>query len=153
MHRTLIHYTQVRQIINFYALNNETLRRVNGPGHYNDYDMLLAGDAGLSVPEARIQMTMWCMWSAPLLMSNDLRTIGPEFLDVLLNEEVIAVDQDPLGASAEGVIIVNNTNVMSAQVSVWHKPLSDGARAVALLNTGLFDAATYNLTMTGAVYV
>ena len=37
---------------------------------------------------------------------------------------------------------------MSAQVSVWHKPLADGSRAVALLNTGLFDAATYNLTLT-----
>jgi hypothetical protein len=153
--------------------------------------MLLAGDAGLSLPEARIQMSMWCMWSAPLLMSNDLRTIGSDFMDVLLNEEgsyrstnigmgyaivlmqsalplltdakgtcvcsalfsadfcaVIAIDQDSLGASAEGQLIVNNSNVMSAQVSVWHKPLRDGSRAVALLNTGLFDAATYNLTMT-----
>ena len=27
-------------------------------GAYNDYDMLLAGDAGLSVAEARIQMGM-----------------------------------------------------------------------------------------------
>jgi alpha-galactosidase len=71
---------------------------------------------------------------------------------VLLNEEVIAVDQDPLGASADGVIIVNNTNVMSAQVSVWHKPLSaPGTRAAALLNTGLFDAASYNLTLTSSM--
>ena len=62
--------------------------------------------------------------------------------------QVIAVDQDALSASAEGTILVNNSNVMSAQVSVWHKPLADGSRAVALLNTGLFDAATYNLTLT-----
>jgi hypothetical protein len=43
---------------------------------------------------------------------------------------------------------VNNTNVMSAQVSVWHKPLADGSTAAALLNMGLFDGATYNLTVT-----
>merc|ERR1712039_729588 len=74
--------------------------------------------------------------------------ITQEFMDVLLNEEVIAVDQDALSSSAQGIIIVNNTNVMSAQVSVWHKPLADGTRAVALLNTGLFDASDYNLTLT-----
>merc|ERR1712039_685309 len=74
--------------------------------------------------------------------------ITQEFMDVLLNEEVIAVDQDALSSSANGLTVVNNTNVMSAQVSVWHKPLADGTRAVALLNTGLFDAAVYNLTLT-----
>ena len=34
-----------------------------------------------------------------------------------------------------------------SQVSVWHKPLAGGDRAVALLNLGLFDAARYNLTV------
>lgn len=93
-------------------------------------------------------MGMWSMWSAPLVMSNDLRDIGEDYVSVLTNAEVIAVDQDDLGASADGVLIVNNSNVMSAQVSVWNKPLSDGSRAVALLNLGLFDAATYNMTLT-----
>ena len=64
---------------------------------------------------------------------------------------MIAIDQDALGASASGTILVNNTNVMSAQVSVWHKPLADGTRAAALLNTGLFDASGYNLTLTSEV--
>jgi alpha-N-acetylgalactosaminidase len=72
----------VRQIIDFYAQNNVSLRAASGPGHYNDYDMLLAGDAGLSVDEAKIQMGMWAMWSAPLLMSNDLRNIDPAFVEV-----------------------------------------------------------------------
>mmetsp|Transcript_117365 Transcript_117365/g.374018 ORF Transcript_117365/g.374018 Transcript_117365/m.374018 type:complete len:441 (-) Transcript_117365:88-1410(-) len=139
------------QIIDFYARNNETLAAVSGPGQYNDYDMLLAGNAGLSVAEAKIQMGMWSMWSAPLMISNDLRTIAPEFIDVLLNDEVIAIDQDPLSASAKGTILVNNSDVMSAQISVWHKPLADGSRAVALLNTGVFDASTYNLTITASM--
>merc|ERR1712187_524047 len=93
-------------------------------------------------------MGMWSMWSAPLMISNDLRMISQEFVEVLQNEEVIAVDQDPLSASAQGTILVNSSNVMSAQVSVWHKPLVDGSRAVALLNSGVFDAAVYNLNIT-----
>jgi len=79
----------IRQIIDFYAQNNKTLAAANGPGHYNDYDMLLAGNNGLTVAEAKIQMSMWSMWSAPLLMSNDLRTITDDYLQVLLNKEVI----------------------------------------------------------------
>lgn len=139
------------QIIDFYARNNASLAAVNGPGQYNDYDMLLAGNAGLSIEEAKIQMGMWSMWSAPLMMSNDLRTILPEFLDVLLNDEVIAVDQDPLSASAQVSVLVNKSDVMSAQVSVWHKHLADSSVAVALLNTGVFDASVYNVTLSASM--
>ena len=31
-------------------------------------------------------------------------------------------------------------------MSVWHKQLADGGKAVALLNMGLFDASGFNLT-------
>eukprot|EP00040_Diaphanoeca_grandis_P034836 m.217487 g.217487 ORF g.217487 m.217487 type:complete len:411 (+) comp33236_c0_seq14:3-1235(+) len=142
-------HAAILQIIDFYAENNVSLAKANGPGHYNDYDMLLAGNAGLSVEQARIQMTMWCMWSAPLMLSSDVVNMGPEFVSILTNAEVIAVDQDAMGLSASGVYLVNNTNVMSSQVSVWYKPLSTkGTRAVALLNTGFFDGSVYNLTMT-----
>lgn len=37
------------------------------------------------------------IWSAPLIMSNDLRDIAPEFKEILLNSDVIAIDQDPMG--------------------------------------------------------
>lgn len=29
----------VRQIIEFYSLNNASLRAASGPGHFNDYDV------------------------------------------------------------------------------------------------------------------
>jgi hypothetical protein len=47
------------------------------------------------------QMALWSIWAAPLLMSNDLRTISSEFREILQNREVIAVDQDPLGVQAK----------------------------------------------------
>ena len=42
-------------------------------------------------------MAIWSIWSAPLIMSNDLRTLLPEHREILLNPRIIAVDQDPLG--------------------------------------------------------
>lgn len=57
----------------------------------------MVGNAGISLGMSRIQMTVWSIWSAPLIMSNDLRTITPEFKAILQNRQVIAIDQDPLG--------------------------------------------------------
>ncbi len=42
-------------------------------------------------------MAMWAVLAAPLIMSNDLRTIRPEFVEILQNPDVIKVNQDPLG--------------------------------------------------------
>lgn len=42
-------------------------------------------------------MALWAIFAAPLLMSVDLRTIKPDYKAILLNTEVIAVNQDPLG--------------------------------------------------------
>ena len=72
-----------------------------GPNQWNDPDMIMAGNDHygrlLSPGEARVQMAVWCVLAAPLIMSNDLRTVTAEYRDVLLNAEAIAVDQDPLG--------------------------------------------------------
>merc|ERR1712080_266259 len=66
-------------------------------GHWNDPDMLLIGNYGLTYDQSRAQMGLWAILSAPLLMSVDLRTIRPEHKEILQNKAVIAVDQDPLG--------------------------------------------------------
>lgn len=42
-------------------------------------------------------MAIWSIWSAPLMMSNDLQTIADRYKKILLNKDVIAIDQDPLG--------------------------------------------------------
>lgn len=60
-------------------------------------------------------------------MSNDLRTVKPEYKEVLLNKEMIAVDQDPLGRAGRRVSPKGDTEV-------WARELEGGALAVALLN-------------------
>jgi hypothetical protein len=47
------------------------------------------------------------MWSAPLIMSNDLRTLSKDLRKILQTGPVIAVDQDKLGIMAKMVASVS----------------------------------------------
>lgn len=58
---------------------------------------LLIGNFGLTIDQARVQMAVWAVMAAPLLMSTDLATIRPEFKEILLNKDIIAINQDPMG--------------------------------------------------------
>ncbi|CAD5224398.1 unnamed protein product [Bursaphelenchus okinawaensis] len=84
-------------IIQVYVRDQDQLIPIHGPGHWNDPDMLIVGNPGVSLGTSRVQMAVWSIWSAPLIMSNDLRIIPQEFADLLKNTRVIAVNQDPLG--------------------------------------------------------
>ncbi len=76
---------------------NPGLEKFAGPGHWNDPDMLEVGNGKLTMDENRLHFSLWAMLAAPLLAGNDLAHMNPDVLGVLTNQEVIAVDQDPLG--------------------------------------------------------
>lgn len=103
------------------------LEQYAGPGHWNDPDMLEAGNGGMKDNEYRMHMTMWCLLAAPLLAGNDLTQMTPATLAILANREAIAVDQDSLGLQARRVLQIG-------PVEVWVKPLHDGSKAVGLFN-------------------
>ena len=91
--------------------------------------------------------------AAPLITGNDLRTMSGEILDILTNEEVIAVNQDPAGV--QGTRVVDN-----GDLEVWLKPLCtlDGPeKAVALLNrsggTADISVAFSDIGVSGAATV
>ena len=48
-------------------------------------------------------MALWAIMAAPLIMSTDLRTIRQEFKDILLSQDVIKINQDPLGIQGRRV--------------------------------------------------
>jgi alpha-galactosidase len=98
-----------------------------GPGHWNDPDMLEVGNGGMTTEEYRSHFSMWAMLAAPLIAGNDLRDMKPEIHDILTNKEVIAVDQDPLGAEGKRI-------VKDGDLEVWARPLQGGNRAVILFN-------------------
>lgn len=68
---------------------------------------IIAGNFGLSYDEAKAQLSLWAIMASPLLMSNDLRSIKPEFLTLLKNEEVIKVNQDSLGIMGKRIYSVS----------------------------------------------
>jgi alpha-galactosidase len=109
---------------------HEPLREHNGPGHWNDPDMLQVGN-GMSANMDRAHFGMWAMLAAPLMAGNDLRDMTPETSTILTNKEVIAINQDALGIQAFKYRTIGT-------VDVWIKPLEDGGVAIAFLNRAEF---------------
>src|SRR5499427_8377986 len=77
-----------------------------GPGHWNDPDMLVVGAVGWGVElhQSRLnpneQMThigLWSLLAAPLFLGCDLSQLDPFTQRLLTNDEVLDVNQDPLG--------------------------------------------------------
>jgi alpha-galactosidase len=99
-----------------------------GPDHWNDPDMLEVGNPGLSLAESRSQFSLWSMLAAPLMAGNDVRKMPPAIREILLNREVIAVDQDPLGK--QGYRFMSHPGK-----EIWAKELSNGEWAVCFHNT------------------
>ena len=120
-------WDSVVSIMNWWGDNGPTLVKYAGPGSWNDPDMLIIGGFSLSEDESQVQMAMWSMFAAPLIMGNDVRYIKEWQRNILLNEEVIAVDQDPLGRQGLRLTPLQDQEV-------WSRPLFNGDIAVALLN-------------------
>lgn len=109
----------------------------SGPGHWNDPDMLVVGVVGWGKPHATrltpdeqyTHVSLWCLLAAPLLLGCDLEKLDEFTLSLLTNDEVIEVNQDPLGK--QGTRVAGHWSS-----DVYAKPLEDGGWAVGLFNRG-----------------
>ena len=110
-----------------------------GKGYWNDPDMLVTGDQGLSDAEQRSHFALWCVMSAPLMLGNDPRNMSREESAIIRNEEAISIDQDP---SEQGRRI---TKVGDKEV--WAKQLRGGSVAVLLLNRNREQSETITLDL------
>ncbi len=109
------------------------------PGAWNDPDYILIGWVGdahkqgegtptsLTPNEQYSYMSMWSLMAAPLIFSGDMARLDPFTLNVLCNQEVIEVNQDPLGKQAK---ITRQT----PDELILTKELEDGSVAVGLFN-------------------
>jgi hypothetical protein len=66
-------------------------------------DMLEVGNGGLLLSEERAHFALWAALKAPLILGCDLTRATPSTLLTVSNPEVIAVNQDALGAQAARV--------------------------------------------------
>jgi alpha-galactosidase len=126
-----------------YGFGQAGMERWAGPGGWNDPDNInigyIMGKSGLGLTtlthnEQYTWMSLWSLMSAPLVFGGDMTRMDDFTLNVLTNDEVIAIDQDPLGKQAARV---------SAQgdLEVWAKDLEDGSKAAGLFNRGDTETA------------
>lgn len=99
------------------------------PGQFNDPDMMVVGRGGMSDTEMRSHFALWAIMAAPLIAGNDVRNMDAATATILKNENLIAINQDPLGRQATQISNDGNRRVLAKQ-------LSNGDVAVALFNQG-----------------
>ena len=105
------------------------------PGNWNDPDMLVVGvvrgphPTRLTPDEQYSHISLWCLLSAPLFIGCDLEKLDAFTLNLLSNDEVLALDQDVLGKQATCVLTRGN-------LKVYEKELADGGRAFGVFNLG-----------------
>jgi len=83
----------------------------------------------MTADASRMQVNLWAVLAAPMMLGNDVRIMTRETVAILSNREVIAINQDKLGRQGKRVAQAGDTQV-------WAKPLADGSLAVAFFNTG-----------------
>ena len=118
------------------------LTKKNGK-YYSKYSLF--GDkvlyTGMSDAEYETEFSMWCMWGSPLLITFDVRKSDINSHDVALlkNEELIAINQDPMAQGAEYMGTLNS-------VDYYMKDLADGDVAIAAVNLG-DSQGSYNIAI------
>jgi alpha-galactosidase len=129
-----------------------------GPGHWNDPDMLVVGLVGwegnlhntkLTADEQYTHISLWSLVASPLLIGCDMTKLDPFTISLLSNDEVLAVNQDPLGEQAITVSQVENPDDPGMEVfvdsrdrktetpkflEVLARNLEDGSKAAGLFN-------------------
>lgn len=150
-------WDSVKGIIKFYGDDAGNFSEIAGPGNFNDPDMIIVGNYGLSYDEQRVQMALWSIMAAPLLLSIDLRNVKPESKALLLNDNLIRVNQDHYGYQGKRLYKMDNIEVWVKYMGVDGKGgafaflnLDDGGGptdvSFPLYKLGLNQAEGYNVT-------
>lgn len=77
----------------------------SAPGCFNDTDMLTVGmyskgnvgSTGCTDTEYKTQFALWCMFSVPLMLGCDIRSINDVTLKLVTNKHLLRINQDEEG--------------------------------------------------------
>ncbi|KAJ5715435.1 uncharacterized protein N7483_012616 [Penicillium malachiteum] len=114
-----------------------------GSGQWPDLDMLEVGNDVFTTPEEQTHFSMWAILKSPLTigaaLKDDATSIAESSLEILMNEDVIAFNQDSLGESAS-----LRRRWTEDGFEVWSGSLEGEKTVVALIN---WDDETRDLTL------
>jgi alpha-galactosidase len=132
--RTTRDITDEWNVVTAIGCFQDVCAKSTAPGKYNDPDMLVVGTLGkpwgnihdsyLTADEQYSHISLWSILSAPLLISCDMANMDDFTLNLLTNNEVIAVDQDSIVSPAKKIVTRDG--------QIWYKKLYDGSYAVGL---------------------
>lgn len=115
------------------------------PGHWNHACNLRVGLLGgwrdkpltpsrLTPDEQYSHISLWCLWSSPMIIGTPIERLDEFTLSLLTNDEVLDINQDPLGKQAVRTEIANGGELLI-------KELEDGTKAVGIFNPGSAPAS------------
>lgn len=117
------------------------LQPYNGLGCFNDMDMLVVGMhgqgnvgfGGCTDVEYKTHFSAWAMLNSPLMLGCDVRNMTKETMDIILNKNIIAINQDPAGR--QPFLVAGDINSENRdQVYIWAKHLEGGDIAIGMFN-------------------
>merc|ERR1712039_639343 len=94
--------------------------------------------------EEHVIFSLFALSKTPLMIGADVITLSGHSLATYLNKEVIAVNQDPLGARGRKV---QPASPLPAGGELWSVPLADGGRFAILVNAQAASSKPLNLSM------
>ena len=114
------------------------IQAYNGTGCFNDMDMLVvgmggAGNVGMggcTFEEYRTHFTLWAMLNSPLMIGCDIREMSDETRRILMNDEMIRINQDPLCRQPYKV----KNHAWNDNVLIYVKALANGNLAIGMFN-------------------
>ena len=78
-------------------------------------------------------LSLWSLASSPLILGNNLPDTDEWTKSLLTNDEVLAIDQDPIGLAAKRVSQKDG-------LEVWVKEMENGSKVIGLFNRGPKEA-------------
>lgn len=114
-----------------------------GPGHWPDADMIPLGHLSvknrsvgtdrqthLTKDEQLTLMSLWAVAPSPLMLGMNLPDNDPWTLALLTNDEVLSVNQDPLGRQAARF----DRHGDLTGTEIWTRKMADGSTVIGLFN-------------------
>ena len=136
-------------------LKHDAWAPYQSPGHWNHACNIRIGLLGgwrdkpltpthLTPDEQYTHISLWCLWGSPMIIGTPIERLDPFTLSLLSNDEVLEVNQDPLGIQGRRAKADGGEAVV--------KPMEDGSKAVGIFNPGekpakvTIDWATLGIT-------
>lgn len=113
----------------------------SAPACFNDIDMLTVGmygkgnvgSKGCNDIDYKTQFSLWCMFSAPLMLGSDIREMNADILRLVTNKDLIRINQDEEGRPAYAV------SKQRDNVLVFAKLMSNNETALMFVNLSESD--------------